>query len=114
MTWRVTTLKMQGRASNTVGMTAALDTALDWLDRRAYDADGSRLGRVSAVLVDADRAPQWVVVRTRGEELRLPASEAVCDGRRVFFVKPECEQPAGRSPWSRTAGRFTRRRGDCV
>lgn len=46
---------------------AAIDlhSAVGWIDRPAFDADGRRLGRVASVLCDADGRPWWVLVRRR-------------------------------------------------
>lgn len=83
---------------------------MDWLDRPAFDVDGGRLGIVSAILVDAARRPQWLVVRRPGWRrgtVTVPAAGALVEGRSVVV---DClGGSAGPS-----GSRRRRRRGDCT
>ena len=72
-----------------VGMSSAEATTLQapelldvvsWIDARARDATGRRLGRVKAVVADAQGTPWWIVLRHRGRDVVAPVS-AVCDAR---------------------------------
>ena len=58
----------------------ALHDVMGWLDARVRDVTGRRLGRVSAVVADADGTPWWIVVRHRGGDMVAPVA-AVLDTR---------------------------------
>jgi hypothetical protein len=58
----------------------ALHDVMGWLDARVRDVTGRRLGRVSAVVADADGTPWWIVIRHRGREVVAPVA-AVLDTR---------------------------------
>ena len=58
----------------------ALIDAMGWLDARVRDVTGRRLGRVRAVVADAEGTPWWIVVRHRGGEVVAPVA-AVLDTR---------------------------------
>ena len=58
----------------------ALHDVMGWLDARVRDVTGRRLGRVSAVVADADGTPWWIVFRHRGQDMVAPVA-SVHDSR---------------------------------
>ena len=52
----------------------ALHDVMGWLDARVRDVTGRRLGRVNAVVADADGTPWWIVVRHRGSDVVAPVA----------------------------------------
>ena len=108
-------LKVHGCASRTQDVNGLLlDAVVDWIDRPAFGGDGSRLGRVSAVLVDAERRPQFVEVRTRGlrkQTVRFAIADVESLDRSVVCGVQRSPERI-RVPQSRMPR--ARRRGDCV
>ena len=51
-----------------------LHVVMGWLDARVRDVSGRRLGRVSAVVADADGTPWWIVLRHRGHDVVAPVA----------------------------------------
>jgi hypothetical protein len=103
-------LKMVARPSNTGIVELLLETAVGWIDRPAFASDRGRIGRVSAVLVDAERRPQWLVVRSgrfRKCEERVAVSQCEFDGGTVWV-------DADRAPAPQARQLIARRRGDCA
>ena len=52
----------------------ALHDVMGWLDSRVRDVSGRRLGRVSAVVADAEGTPWWIVFRHRGQDMVAPVA----------------------------------------
>lgn len=66
-----------------IGMSAAvvpsvpappLHDVLSWIDTRVRDVTGRRLGRVSAIVCDAQGTPWWIVFRHRGRDTVAPVA----------------------------------------
>ena len=52
----------------------ALPDVMAWLDSRVRDAAGRRLGRVNAVVADAQGTPWWIILRHRGRDVVAPVA----------------------------------------
>ena len=85
-----------------IGMSAAVATpvvrprdlhdVVAWLDARARDITGRRLGRVRAIVCDAEGTPWWLVVRHRGHDVVAPV--AAVHSRRHHEVLLDCAAEA--------------------
>ena len=52
----------------------ALPDVMAWIDSRVRDAAGRRLGRVNAVVADAQGTPWWLILRHRGRDVVAPVA----------------------------------------
>ena len=73
---------------------AALHDVMGWLDARVRDVTGRRLGRVSAVVADADGTPWWIVVRHRGQNVVAPVAAVHATRHRELLLDRAAESLA--------------------
>lgn len=75
-----------------------LARAVGWIDARARDARGRRLGRVSGVLADREGRPWWLIVRRRGRAMLAPVAsvaEEAHGGLLLDCTREELESSPG-------------------
>ena len=65
-----------------------------WIDARVRDAAGRRMGRIRAVVADAEGRPWWVVLRHRGRDVVAPIGAVHGDHDRALVLDRAAESLA--------------------
>ena len=91
---------------------------LEWRGRTAVGADGSKLGKIEEIYLDAEtQRPEWALIQTGmfgGKSSFMPLEGATSDGEQVTGALQQGRRSRTPRSWSPTASSPTRTRRRCT